>query len=408
MDDLRPAIPAHVPQHLVYDYDFFQSVSGVERPHWTVTEKLVREAPPVFFTPRNGGHWVVTSASAALDMFRHHDQFSPDPQYNYARKKDARFLPLEYDPPEHTELRKIVAPLFTPGAVGRLEPFIRELAVDLIEGVLKDGGCEFVKQISNRFPVGVFLKLANGPLEHADAMIDMANRFLREQDFEIKQTGVNDLTKFLTNIVEERRAKPGDDLISMILRGRRANGTPLTEKEVLGAATFIFMAGLDTVAAMIAFVLEFLARNPGHYKQLTDNPAKIADAVEELMRVSGVAMPERGVVKDTVFNGIEFHKGDRVVYLLQISGMTDPSVDDPYTVNFNRDVSSHLVFGSGAHRCLGSHLARVEIRVFLEEWVKRIPSFRLGAEEIPVHGGTVWIPQQLPLVWGAPANAKAA
>jgi cytochrome P450 len=399
------SVPTHIPSGLVYDYDFFQSVSGVERPHWTITEKLVREAPPVFYTPRNGGHWVVTSASVALDMFRHYDRFSIEPQHNAARKKDARFLPLEYDPPEHTELRKIVAPIFTPGSVARLEPSIRQMAIDLIEGVLQDGRCEFVRQVSNRFPVSVFLRLADGPLEHADAMIDMANRFLREQDFAIKQSGVNDLTRFLGAIVEQRRANPGSDLISSIVRGRRADGTPLTEKEILGACTFIFMAGLDTVAAMIAFVMEFLARNPDHYRQLTDNPAKIANAVEELMRVSGVAMPERGVAKDNDYNGIPFRKGDRIVYLLQISGMTDPSVEDPYRVDFDREVSSHLVFGSGAHRCLGSHLARVEIRVFLEEWVKRVPAFGLGADKIPVHGGTVWIPMQLPLVWEKPRLA---
>jgi cytochrome P450 len=398
-------VPDYIPKNLIYDYDFFASVTGVERPHWTVTEKLKTEAPPVFYTPRNGGHWVVTSAEVALDMFRHYDRFSIEPQHNAARKKDARFLPLEYDPPEHTELRKIVAPIFTPASVARLEPGIRELAVELIEGVLQDGGCEFVKQISNRFPVTVFLRLANGPIEHADAMIDMANRFLREQDFAVKQSGVNDLTAFLKSIVDQRRANPGTDLISDVVRGRRADGTPLTEKEILGACTFIFMAGLDTVAAMIAFIMEFLARNPGHYKQLTDDPSKIGPAVEELMRVSGVAMPERGVARDNDYNGIPFRKGDRITFLLQISGMNDPRVENPYTVDFDRDVSSHLVFGSGAHRCLGSHLARVEIRVFLEEWVKRIPKFRLGADKIPVHGGTVWIPQALPLVWDRPAKA---
>jgi cytochrome P450 len=164
----------------------------------------------------------------------------------------------------------------------------------------------------------------------------------------------------------------------------------------------MFLAGLDTVAAMISWVMAFLAQHPDHYRQLVERPETIQLAVEELCRVSGVAMPGRACVEDLVYNGIEFKKGERLVYLLQISGINDSSIAQPEQVAFDRELSPHLIFGSGPHRCLGSHLARLEIRVFLQEWVKRIPSLSLEpGKAVHPKGGTVWVPESLPLRWPA-------
>jgi cytochrome P450 len=151
---------------------------------------------------------------------------------------------------------------------------------------------------------------------------------------------------------------------------------------------------------MLSFIMAFLGKNPGHYQRLVGDRALIPGAVEELMRVHGVAGTERGVTTDMEYKGVQFKSGDRLVFLAHIYGLDDRVVDDPFKVDFDRPLSTHLVFGSGPHRCLGSHLARLEIKLFLEEWTLRIPEFRVDIEgEIATRGGLVWSPVVVPLVW---------
>jgi cytochrome P450 len=389
----------------VYDFDFYQAPEMYETPHWDIARKLKDEAPPIFFTPRNGGHWVVTRAADTVEMYRNYEVFSNNPIYNYQKGSNpTRHLPLYYDPPEHTEARRIFAPLFVPGAVNRMEPVIRELSIELIEGVLGRGHCEFVSEISKVFPTTIFLKLADSPLHLRARLVDLAEAYLHSKDVKAGQQALLELAGVLKGLIDAKRDNPKEDLVSRIVTAR-FQGRPLTDQESVGAAAFMFLAGLDTVAALISFVMQFLARNPGHYRRLVQDPKLIGAALEELTRVSGVAMPERGCAQDTVYKGIEIKKGDRLVYLLQVSGMNDPELERPEIVDFDREVSNHLVFGSGPHRCLGSHLARLEIRVFLEEWVKRIPAFRISNDEtVKIQGGTTWVPYALPLAWGRPAG----
>jgi len=400
MDTINRSVPEHVPDALVYDYDFYAAPRPFEFPHWDVAKMLQSEASPIFFTPHNGGHWVVTKASDTIEMFRRPDLFSSESEYNPSRKGyPVRHLPAYYDPPEHAEARKIMAPMFAPGAIAQMESDIRRLARDLVDSVYERGTCDFVHEIAEVFPVTIFLRLAKGRVEDRERMYEMACRFLRAEDPELANSGSRELAHFLTGMVDERRRHPGDDLVSRIVNGV-LSGRRLTHEEALGAVVFVFLAGLDTVVAMISFVMHFLARNPAHYRRLVQNPADIAGAVEELMRISGVTHPERGVKRDIEFRGIGFKKYDRIIFLTQVAGLNDPEIKDPFTVDFERDVSPHIAFGAGPHRCLGSHLARVEIRTFLEEWVTRIPEFRMQeGRAVKILGGRVWQPESLPLAW---------
>lgn len=404
MTDTDLSVPAHVPPELVYDYDFFTTPAEYASPQWDLSRRLFTEAPPVFFTPRNGGHWVVTRRADAMEMLRDHERFPNDPQYNWFRAQNPmRFLPKDYDPPEHGELRSIIAPVFTVGAVRRLEPSIRTTAVDLIEEVLANGGCEFVTEIAERYPVTVFLRMADARLELREEMLFHSHRFFRDKDPAVARAAMGALGEILGSLIDERRANPGEDLLSRIVAGE-VSGRPLTDDEILGGAVFTFLAGLDTVASMISFVMKYLALDAGSYARLVEDPALIPAATDELIRVSGVAMPERGVRDDVVRNGVPFRRNDRVVFLIQISGMDPDAVDDPARVDFDRDVKPHLVFSTGPHHCLGANLTRTEIRVFLEEWVRRVPRFGVAdGVDVAVRGGTVWIPEELPLTWGNPA-----
>lgn len=393
-------IPDHVPQRLVYDFDYFTLPDCRSSPHMRVAETLAAEAPPIFFSPRNGGHWVVTLGSDAAEMFRITDVFSNDPRYDETREAhETRHLPLQYDPPEHAAARKIFAPLFTPGAVAKMEQATRELAVELIDGVYPRGGCEFVSDIAEKFPVTIFLRLADHKLDDRAALVEMAGRNLRSSDRATALSGLRDLSAYLDKVLEQKRESVGDDLVSRIVRATFLD-RDLTHDEQLGAVVFMFLAGLDTVAAMMSWMMAHLATNPERYRELVENPESIKSAVEELCRVSGVAVPARACAQDYVYDGINFKKGDRLVYLLPISGVNDPAIENPEQLDFARERSPHFIFGGGAHRCLGSHLARLEVRVFFEEWVKRIPHFGIEDNQIlKSKGGAVWLPNALPLRW---------
>lgn len=397
-----PPIPAHIPPSLVYDFDFYLApeLTGGE-PHRAVAQRLYNEAPPIFYTPRNGGHWVVTRAGIALEMLRQVDKFSSDPKYNWAQVRYPKTLPNQVDPPDHTEYRRLVNPYFSPAAMHKMEPQLRALARRIIDEHVPNGRCEFVRDIGERFPVEIFLGMAGAPLSDRDLLTEMSDRFTRSPSREAKLKGLADLGEYLRGVLRERAANPGDDLISRVAHGKFGD-RPLDEEEKLGFATLLFLGGLDTVKATSSFVMLHLARNPDQYKRLVDDPPLIERAVEELIRVHGVANFERGCTRDLEFEGIQFRQGDRFVMLSQIWGLDDREMECPYLVDLDREVSRHMIFGAGPHRCVGSNLARVELRVLLEEWVRSVPSFAVApGADVPTTGGVVWSPLSLPLVWPA-------
>jgi cytochrome P450 len=400
--ELSP-IPAHVAPDRVYDFDFLGAPELLLDPHHRML-KLHREAPEIFWTPRNGGHWIVPRAAPALEMLRRHQDFSAQPAFNRSKDRWPRTIPNQYDPPDHTEFRRILNPWFSPGAVNRREAEIRDLSIELIERVLDRGTCEFVHDIAEHFSVTIFMRMVNAPMEDRRKLITMAERYTHSPHQSEREAGLVELAGYLTGLLEERRLAPADDLLSDLLKAR-FQGRPLDHDELIGMSTLVFLGGLDTVTAMLSFIMSFLARNPAHYRRLVDDPAFIGTAVEELMRAHGVAMMERGATHAFEFRGVTFEPGDRIVFMPQIYGLDDREIDDPERIDFDRELSGHMVFGSGPHRCIGSHLARIELKLFLEEWVARIPGFATEDDgPLATSGGLVWQPVRVPLVWPAPVR----
>lgn len=400
-------IPAHVPPERVVDFDRFTAPELQRCPHRGVSS-LFERSPDIFYTTGDRGHWVVASATVARDMLRQPEKFSSDPRHNIANARKPPTLPNQCDPPLHTDLRRIINPFFSPAGVQRMEQDVRQLAGELIDGLAARGRCEFVHDIAQRFPVELFMRMADAPLGHRELLIAMVDRFTRAPAIGERLAALAELGDYLKGTIAEREHAPGDDLVSIAVHGK-VGGRGLTDDEKLGLVTLLFLGGLDTVAAMLSFIMAYLGQNPVQYQRLVDRPALIGNAIEELMRVHGVAGMERGVTADMVYQGVEFKAGDRLVFLPQVYGLDEDMVDDPFRVDFERPVSSHLVFGSGPHRCVGSHLARLEMKVFLEEWVRRVPEFSVDAEgDLPTRGGLVWSPVAVPLVWRWPAAQGAA
>jgi cytochrome P450 len=395
---MNEPIPEHVPAHLVFDFDVYTAPELKRDPYRTMIDLLAQKVPPIFFTPRNGGHWVVTGAVEALEMLRDVERFSNDPQYNSNARKPWT-LPNQSDPPDHTEYRRMINPAFTPRAVAGMEDVLRGMAAGLIDELRPRGGCEFVADIGKKLPVNVFLRMAGAPESDREMLVELTERVVRHPERSVREAAGYEIGAYVMKAFEQRRDALGEDLLSMVLRGR-IQGRALNEAELLGMGLLLFLGGLDTVSSTLAFVMLFLGRHPGHYRQLVEDPGTIDAAVEELIRTHSVAAMQRGVRNDTEFRGIHFRRNDKIFFMTQLYGLDARQVEDPLRVDFARPISPHLGFGAGPHRCIGSHLARSEVRIFLEEWTRRIPAFDIAvAGDIETCGGNVWSPLALPLTW---------
>lgn len=395
---MKPPIPAHVPPERVVEFDRFTSPELQRCPHSGVSA-LFQRSPDIFYATGDRGHWVVASATVARDMLRQPDKFSSDPVHNPANARKPPTLPNQCDPPLHTELRRIINPFFSPAGVQKMEDAVRQLAAALIDGVAASGRCEFVREIAQQFPVQLFMRMADAPMDDREMLVAKVDRFTRAPDIQERLAALGELGDYLKGLITARQRSPGEDLVSLAIHGK-VQGRGLTEDEKQGMVNLLFLGGLDTVAAMLSFIMAYLGQHPQQYQRLVDDPALIGNAIEELMRVHGVAGMERGVTADMEYAGVQFKARDRLVFMPHVYGLDPQMVDDPMRVDFDRPVSSHLVFGSGPHRCVGSHLARLEMKVFLEEWVRRIPRFSVAAEgDLPTRGGLVWSPVAVPLAW---------
>jgi cytochrome P450 len=394
-------VPEHVPPNLVFDFDVYTAPELDQDPHRTMVELLqAKKVPPIFFTPRNGGHWIIVGAEEGLEMLRDFERFSSDPRYNAMARKPWT-LPNLADPPQHTDYRRIITPAFVPRSVAAMEDHLRMLSGSMIDALLGRGKCEFVEDIGQRFPVNVFLRMAGAPESDREQLVGLTERAVRSPERAVRDAAGYELGGYVMKAYQERREKPGEDLLSMVLHGS-FQGRPLNNDELLGMGLLLFLGGLDTVSSTMAFVMLFLGRNPDHYRQMVRDPSIIPGAVEELIRAHSVASVLRGVRADTENYGIQFKQHDRLFFMTQIYGMDARRVEDPLRVDFSRPVSPHLGFGAGPHRCIGSHLARTEVRIFLEEWTRRIPAFTIDSvSEIRTRGGHVWSPVALPLAWSA-------
>jgi cytochrome P450 len=394
-------IPAHVPAGLVYDFDYVRAPVGGYEPQQEQSRKLKAEAPEIFFTPKNGGHWIVRRPADAVEMFRRPEDFSSAPEFNDQRQWKPALLPVQADPPAHAEYRKVLGAFFAPGNMRKLEGEIRAIANAIFDGIEPNGGCEFVTEVGEVFPITIFLRLVDAPLDDRRKLLKLAHKFTRSPDPQGRAEAVAGLADYIRTLFEIRRANPGNDVLSQFVKSN-FNGRPLTRDEEEGLGTLLFLAGLDTVRSAMSSIVVYLARNPKQYARLVEEPALIPGAVEELLRISGTSMPERAVTHDLDYKGIEFRRGDRIYFLLPLMSFDEELNDNPHDVNFQRELSQHLIFGSGPHRCAGSHLARIEVRILLEEWSKRFPSFGLRpGSSVPMVASTVWTPESAELVWPA-------
>lgn len=396
-------VPAHVPRELIYQW---QEEDYPEYSHdpYGVFQKVAEEAPPLFYTPEHqrshNGAWVVTSSDYAREVLQKADPFCVSIRY---ASDDAswprRLIPLMVDPPEHIKYRALIAPLFSPKAIDRMEENVRTVTNDLLDSFVARGECEFMNDFARTFPGTIFMSLMGLPLHMKEQFFAWEEKFFHGgTPDEKKQVGV-EIAAYLAELVAEKRKNPTDDVVSMLTKAQ-VDGKPIEDEIVHDFCFLLYIAGLDTVNAALGHTWKYMAEHQEAQARLRDNPDLISGAVEEMLRYHSWVQVSRVLSRDYDFHGVQMKEGDRVVVHSTLASWDPDEFINPQTIDFSREPNPHFAFGGGAHRCAGSHLARRELRVALAEWLRRIPQWQItpGDEAVYFTDGML-SPRHLPLSW---------
>jgi cytochrome P450 len=379
-------IPPHVRRDRIVDFDYYDPPGISEGDVYSAWHKL-HNGPDIVWTPRNGGHWILTRArdikwaQENFSIFSHEEFTIP----RIAQK--IKMPPLTVDPPNHAQFRAILNPFFGPAQIRELAVKAREITVELIESHKLRGGCEFVSEFARVMPVSIFLGIVDLPLARREDFVEWATSYIGTSDLAVRDKYMKRISEYLSAVIEERTRTPRSDLLSRIAQwpnDSRYEGY----HEVMGMAMLVFLGGLDTVANMMSFTVRHLALHHELRRRLRDEPALIPMAAEEYLRRHGLSNTGRIVKLSTEYQGVVFAKDDMVMVPIAMSSMDDREYTDPLTVDFDRGIQAHNTFGNGPHKCVGAPLARAELKIFLQEWITRIPEFCLDPNSPPItHSG---------------------
>lgn len=400
-----------VPAELQTDFDPYnpEMAAPVDRFQEVVSE--LSKTGPMHFSNKHGGFWVVTGYPEIQQVFRDAETFSSWPN-NLVPHGAGKFLPLELDPPEHTAYRQALQPLFNPARMKNLEPEIRGIVNDLIDRFASRGEVEFIAEFAHDLPTRVFLALMDWPLADAPFFTEMTDTTLlgkpgasEEESHAARMEAGRQIHDYFMAIVTPRRGGSADshDVTTTIVNqeldlpgGRRV----LTDAELGSLFHLLAIAGLHTTQGSLAWGMAYLAERPEERQKLVDQPSSIPSAVEEILRIEAAVSPGRKAMKDAQVGGVQIREGDQLLCVLAGANRDDREFSRPSDLDLGRSPNRHLSFGAGPHRCIGSHLARIELTVAFEELHRRIPDYRRKAgEPLLAHGSQTRGVIRLPLLF---------
>jgi len=415
LSDAAP-VPAHIPPEAVYDFDMRFDPGLLADPHKRVSE-LLDKAGGLFWSPRNGGRWIALGYPEIYEAARDPERFSSSPMSGLPKmpplkaamtKLMIKFMPrfpspkpITLDPPLHGKFRAPLQKTFSPkAAMARMEE-IRTLCDDLIDRVIAQGHCDFIPAIAEPLPVTVFLKMMGLPVERLGEFRTLVHEFLAgtSSDPLTAAKMIRKVADAMTGEIKARRDNPRDDIISLLWQ-TEIDGEPMTLELMEDYCVLLFIAGLDTVINGMGFAVRHLAMNPDLQDKLRAQPELITEAVEEMLRRYSFAIPMRRVTKDTVLAGRQLGAGDMMALFIPGSGLDEREFVSPEQFDLARETKVHLAFGAGPHRCLGAHLARVELQVLYQQMLKRLPTWRLDPDKpAKFHSGNIIAVDSLPIRW---------
>ncbi len=398
-------LPPHVPPSLVYDISRYLDANVLDDPFAT-TSDVYDVLPPVFYTTYSrpglyNGAWVVTHYEDIREVYQNTGLYSNQGAAGFQSVvgETFRMIPLAVDLPEHKNYRLMLNSWFSPKAVDALEPKIRATINSLIDGFADKSGCDIAYDFARIYPVRVFLGLMGFPRDMLEEFLRWGYAVLHSYgDIEKVRWGIASAIKYLRGFAAEVKKLPNENLASHIVHGD-VDGRPMTDEEIIGTLTFLWLGGLDTVAATSSLMFRRLALDPALQQSLREAPERSADAIEEFLRVQPIVNGPRLVKEDHQIRGVLIKKGDHVLPF-NLAGNFDPDeFKDPREFQVGRRPNRHFTFAGGLHNCLGAHLARRELRIALEDVLRRIPLFRLAPDaDRRVQPGLIAVPR-LPIVW---------
>jgi len=379
LDALGVPVASHVPPEVIRRIDLFKG-PGMDQDPFVVVQRLQQE-PPIVYNLQNplfGQSWLPTRGKDIRFVLSNPELFGSDYQAGFSKLigETWRLACVEMDAPAHSKFRLLMNPWFSPAVVARLGDRVTLRAEELVDQIAEGHGCEFMSAFGAKFPISIFMELMGTSQDRVPEFLQWENDILHNPNPEIMRRGVLAMRDYLKEVMMDRRRNPRDDLATYAVQGS-FDGRPLTDDEVMSIYFVLFTGGLDTVAQQLGFHFRHMAMNPGHQQQLRDDPSKIPQAVEEYLRCFTPIQSHRQARQDLELCGKKILKGDWIT-VLHALGSRDPSeYEDPHSANFDRKSKRHLAFATGPHLCIGSHLARREMRSAIEVWLRRVPPFRV-------------------------------
>jgi cytochrome P450 len=369
--------------------------------------KVLRETTPVI--PIEGLGVMVTRKAEADEIFRHPEIFSSNA--DAVDLKNLRpLIPLQIDPPEHKKYRKLLDPIFAPRQMALIEDSVTRTVNELIDGFIDRGEVDFASEFSIPFPSRVFLDLLGLSFDELPRFLAMKNGIIRphlvvgaefgsEAAQDHQQLTADSIYEYFNEILDRREERREEDLLSRFLDAE-VDGNKLTREDILDICFLFLIAGLDTVTATLDCIYGYLVQHPEQRQRIVDDEAVIPAAIEELLRwETPVQIVARVALEDTEVAGCPVHQGDNVMVLIGSVNTDDGDLPDAHDVRFDREINKHSAFGAGVHRCLGSHLARQELRVALREWHRRIPEYSVPEGHTLVYTPAIRSIDHFPMVF---------
>ena len=407
-----PTNPADVPESLIVDFDIFDE-TVVPHVHERLAE--IQATTPVAYCPRHGGYWMATTYEDVYEVIRNDDVFSAAETALSLGARPPQLPPLHFDPPEHTEYRTLLNPVFNPMRMKALEDDMRATARSLLDRFVASGRCEFIREFAHPLTTQTFLSLMGWPSEDLPMLADWAERLiagdpdLTEAELTVSRQEIHEkVVGYFEGMVEQRRADPdADDVTGHLLRARYADERPLTDDELIRMLSLLMVAGLHTVRGIMAYGMIYLSRDPDSRRRLVNGPSLVPGAVEELLRLGAGTAPARIVLEPVTLHGVQLQPGDRVLSFLSAANRDPGQFECPHALQVDREPNRHLTFAAGRHRCLGSNLARVELTIAFEEILARMPDFALDPARPPrYHHSQVRGVRELHLTFGGDGTRR--
>jgi cytochrome P450 len=351
------------------------------------------------------GTWVLTSAEAVFFAHRHPEIFSSAQAFG-SNGCPVPLIPVAIDPPHHLRYRRILDPMLAPRVINAKEDELRTQIRELVLVFAAKGTCDVVADISRLYPTQVFLTVMGLPIGDRDQFIDWVEFMIehtttgtQEPNPEVVKVSM-ELFSYLQGYIGQKRKNPGDDILSNVLSIE--GNTAWTDEEVLGMCFLFCLGGLDTVASAIGFLMLQLAEDRELRRRLFGEPALVGRLIEEVLRLEPPSPHQpRVTTQDVEIGGVKIPAGSPVMLFAATANRDPAKFDHPDEIDISIDRPGHDTFGGGIHRCLGSHLARRELRLVVEEFHDLIPDYELapGFEPELVWPSATWHLASLPLVF---------